>query len=100
MSAPLKIKSSLPPDTHYNGLAGHASRFLGEDPPTVLAVVELGTCAITTDVELGGQVPTVRIRAVEIGLTPALSDELRDLMERIRRHRLPRMTLPFDEANL
>ncbi|MEX5631917.1 hypothetical protein [Parafrankia sp. FMc2] len=101
MSSPLRIYSSLPADTQYNGLAGHAWRFLGKEPADVWAVMQLGTKSATRDVEMGGETAVARIRAVEIGLTPAYADELQDLMERIRRHRLPKATLPFgDEADL
>lgn len=100
-SKAVKLAGRLPGSTEHNGLSAVVGDLLREPETTRLAIIEYDVPKITTDVESGDRVPTMRVLRIE----PAGSDKedgyqaLRELMLSSAENRLGHMPLPFDEVD-
>lgn len=84
------------PKGEANGLAPILRKLLDE-PHTVHVVVALVDCSkITTNVDDGDRVPTVRVRRIEAISDPDDRDRLRMLLTREYERRTGKTVLPFD----
>lgn len=100
-SKAVKLAGRLPGSTEHNGLGAVVLDLLREPETTRLAIIEYDVPKITTDVESGDRVPTMRVLRIE----PAGSDKeegyraLRELMLSAAENRLGHTPLPFDEVD-
>ena len=95
MAGPASLAGNLP-DGPANGLAVIAGELV-EHPTRVHVVVALiDTCKVTTRVDSGNQVATVRVRRLEVITDPADAAQLRHLLEREFERRTGQCVLPFD----
>lgn len=91
----LKLSAGLPADDR-NGLAPIVRRLVDDPHDVHVAVVLLDTVKVTTDVETGDVVPTVRVRAVEPIEQTDDSRELERLLRRAYERRTGQVELPLE----
>ena len=97
MSDAVKLSSQLAKDDELNGLDAIAEDLITNPQAVTLALVWLDVAKITTDVDTGTKVPTVRIRRVEPhGVAEQASAAIRKLAEDATGKRTGRVPLPFD----
>ena len=91
----LKMSAGLPGDDR-NGLAPIVRRLVDDPEDVHVAVVLLDTTKVTTDVETGDVVPTVRIRAIEPIEETSDSAELERLLRSAYERRTGQVELPLE----
>src|SRR4051794_17206495 len=100
MAAVANLSGRLP-EGEGNGLAA-VVRQLIEEPSRVHVVLALiDTASITTKVDSGERVPTVRVRRIEVIVDPDDREHMRRLIMREYERRTGKAVLPFNlEADL
>lgn len=98
-SKAVKLAGRLPGSTEHNGMSAVVAELLKDPETTRLAVIEYDVPKITTDVESGDRVPTLRVLRIEPsgGNKDEGYQALRELMMTSAEKRLGHEPLPFDE---
>jgi hypothetical protein len=95
VSGPAKLSAVLPAGDG-NGLAAVAAELV-EHPRRIRVVVALlDTSKVTTCVDDGSRIATVRVRRIEVITDPADLDAMRNLLEREFERRTGQTVLPFE----
>jgi hypothetical protein len=98
VSASIRLAASLPEDWQDNGLEAHTARFITQPRDTTWAVVRLTTKRLTTDLEDGLVVPTVRIETIEPIVDEHAVAELQRIADLARERRVGGKQLPLPDA--
>jgi hypothetical protein len=88
------LSGSLP-SGDQNGLAALAPALVNKPEQLHVAVITFSTSKLTTDVDSGDVVPTVRIRQFEPFVGSSDVDELRRLLRRAYERRTGKVELPL-----
>lgn len=98
MSAMVRLAAKLPGNDEINGL-DHIAYDLCDNPGTpVFALVWFDVAKVTTDVDAGTRVPTVRVRRVEpVGPLSEVPAAVAKLVTALGEKRLGRVPLPLEE---
>jgi hypothetical protein len=101
MSATVKLSSKLPGETEINGV-DHLAPDLVKDPETIrVAIAFLDVSKVEHDVDAGIDVPTIRVRRLEVVSTVTDAPQaIRDLVDRAVEDRTGRKGLPFEEVEV
>ena len=97
MSASVRLAAKLE-GNELNGLDHIAHDLCQEPEQVILALVWLDVSKITTDVDSGAELPTVRVRRVEpVGALAEVPKAVKDLAEKLFEKRTGRVALPLED---
>jgi hypothetical protein len=97
VSAPVRLTGSLPDGYHDNGLDALAGRFVQRPHDTTWAIVRFTTKRLTTDLDDGQVVPTIRIESVEPVIDETAVAELERIADLARERRVGGKQLPLPD---
>lgn len=97
MSAIVKLSPKLPGDPEINGLDPWADFLCRPNTEPLIAVVYIDSAKTTKDLDNGTEVPTARIRRIEVlGVVGDVSDAVRAAVATAEQERTGRTPLPFE----
>lgn len=100
MSAVVRLAAKLPGNDEINGLDHIAGDLCANPGEPIFALVWFDVSKVTTDVDSGTRVPTVRVRRVEpVGPIGQVPDFVRSLARQLEEKRTGRAPLPFEEID-
>jgi hypothetical protein len=101
MSATVKLSSKLPGEIDINGV-DYLVDDLVKDPEAIrVGVVFFDVVKVTSDIDSGADIPTIRVRRLEpIGTTEDAPKSIRDLVDQAVEKRTGRKALPFDQVEV
>lgn len=97
MSATVKLSAKLPGEPEINGVDSTVEALLTDPELLRVAVVYYDVAKVTHDVDLGTDVPTIRVRRIEpLGLVGDVPPAVRKAVAAAEEARTGRKAIPFE----